>query len=284
MIQINNLNKSYGNKKILSDINLSIDRGGMTAILGVNGAGKSTMIDLILGFINSDSGQIIFDSKLKLGVLFQKSILDDQLTVKENLVLRGRQYQNYSKNYINNLVYQMGLNEIMKEKYGDLSGGQKRIIDILRGLINHPDVLFLDEPTTGLDIETRMKIWELLKSLMQNDELTVVLTTHYLEEVDNANNVLVLDQGKIIAKGSAKELTANNTDDYLIIHSSNCAFFVETFNGKLDENNVVKILVKNCYDVISILQENEKLINDFEYHKGTMNEAFVNLTGKQVQV
>lgn len=284
MIQINNLNKSYGNKKILSDINLSIDRGGMTAILGVNGAGKSTMIDLILGFINSDSGQIIFDSKLKLGVVFQKSILDDQLTVKENLVLRGRQYQNYSKNYINNLVYQMGLNEIMKEKYGDLSGGQKRIIDILRGLINHPDVLFLDEPTTGLDIETRMKIWELLKSLMQNDELTVVLTTHYLEEVDNANNVLVLDQGKIIAKGSAKEITANNTDDYLIIHSSNCAFFVETFNGKLDENNVVKILVKNCYDVISILQENEKLINDFEYHKGTMNEAFVNLTGKQVQV
>lgn len=284
MIQINNLNKSYGNKKILSDINLSIDRGGMTAILGVNGAGKSTMIDLILGFINSDSGQIIFDSKLKLGVVFQKSILDDQLTVKENLVLRGRQYQNYSKNYINNLVYQMGLNEIMKEKYGDLSGGQKRIIDILRGLINHPDVLFLDEPTTGLDIETRMKIWELLKSLMQNDELTVVLTTHYLEEVGNANNVVVLDQGKIIAKGSAKELTANNTDDYLIIHSSNCAFFVETFNGKLDENNVVKILVKNCYDVISILQENEKLINDFEYHKGTMNEAFVNLTGKQVQV
>lgn len=284
MIQINNLNKSYGNKKILSDINLSIDRGGMTAILGVNGAGKSTMIDLILGFINSDSGQIIFDSKLKLGVVFQKSILDDQLTVKENLVLRGRQYQNYSKNYINNLVYQMGLNEIMKEKYGDLSGGQKRIIDILRGLINHPDVLFLDEPTTGLDIETRMKIWELLKSLMQNDELTVVLTTHYLEEVGNANNVVVLDQGKIIAKGSAKEITANNTDDYLIIHSSNCAFFVETFNGKLDENNVVKILVKNCYDVISILQENEKLINDFEYHKGTMNEAFVNLTGKQVQV
>lgn len=284
MIQINNLNKSYGNKKILSDINLSIDRGGMTAILGVNGAGKSTMIDLILGFINSDSGQIIFDSKLKLGVVFQKSILDDQLTVKENLVLRGRQYQNYSKNYINNLVYQMGLNEIMKEKYGDLSGGQKRIIDILRGLINHPDVLFLDEPTTGLDIETRMKIWELLKSLMQNDELTVVLTTHYLEEVDNANNVLVLDQGKIIAKGSAKELTANNTDDYLIINSSNCAFFVENFNGKLDENNVVKILVKNCYDAISILQENEKLINDFEYHKGTMNEAFVNLTGKQVQV
>lgn len=284
MIQINNLNKSYGNKKILSDINLSIDRGGMTAILGVNGAGKSTMIDLILGFINSDSGQIIFDSKLKLGVLFQKSILDDQLTVKENLVLKGCQYQNYSKNYINNLVNQMGLNEIMKEKYGDLSGGQKRIIDILRGLINHPDVLFLDEPTTGLDIETRMKIWELLKSLMQNDELTVVLTTHYLEEVDNANNVLVLDQGKIIAKGSAKELTANNTDDYLIINSSNCAFFVENFNGKLDENNVVKILVKNCYDVISILQENEKLINDFEYHKGTMNEAFVNLTGKQVQV
>lgn len=284
MIQINNLNKSYGNKKILSDINLSIDRGGMTAILGVNGAGKSTMIDLILGFINSDSGQIIFDSKLKLGVVFQKSILDDQLTVKENLVLRGRQYQNYSKNYINNLVYQMGLNEIMKEKYGDLSGGQKRIIDILRGLINHPDVLFLDEPTTGLDIETRMKIWELLKSLMQNDELTVVLTTHYLEEVGNANNVLVLDQGKIIAKGSAKELTANNTDDYLIINSSNCAFFVENFNGKLDENNVVKILVKNCYDAISILQENEKLINDFEYHKGIMNEAFVNLTGKQVQV
>lgn len=206
LVQVKNLTKVYGDKVAVNGLNLEIESGSFTAILGPNGAGKSTTIQMLIGLLQPTSGQIIYAEQTKLGVVFQNSVLDANLTVVENLRIRAKQYKQVETGKIEQLIEQLGLASFAKQRYGTLSGGQKRRVDIARALLNSPDLLFLDEPTTGLDIQTRESIWKLLKDLQQKEKMTVVLTTHYLNEADDADKIYIVDHGQVIAQGSADQI------------------------------------------------------------------------------
>ena len=206
LVQVKNLTKVYGDKVAVNKLDIQIERGSFTAILGPNGAGKSTTIQMLIGLLQPTSGQITYAEQTKLGVVFQNSVLDANLTVVENLQIRAKQYKQVKTGKIEQLIEQLGLTSFAKQRYGTLSGGQKRRVDIARALLNSPDLLFLDEPTTGLDIQTRESIWKLLKDLQQKENMTVVLTTHYLNEADDADKIYIVDHGQVIAQGSADQI------------------------------------------------------------------------------
>lgn len=219
LVETKNLSKVYGDKVAVNDLNIQIERGSFTAILGPNGAGKSTTIQMLIGLLKPTSGQICYAEKLRLGVVFQNSVLDARLTVLENLTIRAKQYKEMPAGRIECLVSQLGLSVFVKQPYGTLSGGQKRRVDIARALLNSPDLLFLDEPTTGLDIQTRESIWSLLKQIQKEEQMTIVLTTHYLNETDDADKIYIVDHGQVIAQGSADQIKGNYARNVLRILS-----------------------------------------------------------------
>lgn len=191
ILETRHLSKIYGNKRAVHNLNLQIEAGGFTAILGPNGAGKSTTIQMLTRLLQPTTGEILYNSNIKLGVVFQNSVLDDMLTVRENLDIRAGQYNRIDKGKVDSLIEQLGLKKFSTQLYGTLSGGQKRRVDIARALLNNPDVLFLDEPTTGLDIQTRKVIWDLIHHLQMKEKMTVILTTHYLDEADDADMIYI---------------------------------------------------------------------------------------------
>lgn len=280
MILIKNLSKRYGNKTVLNKLNFSIEKGGMTAILGPNGAGKSTLINILLNFIQRDTGKIIFDEDSRIGVVFQNSIMDDLLTVRENLLFKAKQYHNFSNEYFNKLIKEMNLENILDEKYQNLSGGQKRLVDITRALVNQPNILFLDEPTTGLDVQTRFKIWNILNKLMGNYNITIVLTTHYLAETNNAKKIIIINYGNIIANGSAKAIIEQYAKNHLLIETKNYFSYNSKLQWKDLGNNKIKITINDFHEAICVLKNYESQIKNFEYRRGTIDEAFLNLTGR----
>ncbi|MCT6807373.1 MAG: ABC transporter ATP-binding protein, partial [Bombilactobacillus sp.] len=172
LIETKELTKKFGNKVAVSKANIQIKEGQLVAYLGTNGAGKSTTINMLTGLLKPTSGVISYAADLKIGLVFQNSILDNELTVKDNLYLRAKMYRNFSQEWLEQLIDLIGIKNFLKQKFGTLSGGQKRRVDIARALICKPNLLFLDEPTTGLDIQTRNAIWELLTKLQQQQELT----------------------------------------------------------------------------------------------------------------
>lgn len=210
LITTQNLTKKYGNKIAVNQLDLAIPQGALVAYLGTNGAGKSTTINMLVGLLKPTGGIISYAKDLKIGVVFQNSVLDDHLTVSENLQSRAAMYQGIDQDWIERLTKIMVLTKFLHQRYGTLSGGQKRRVDIARALLNHPNLLFLDEPTTGLDIQTRNVIWGLLRKLQYEQGLTIFLTTHYLEEASNAELIYILEEGKVLATGSAAQLK-NNT-------------------------------------------------------------------------
>ena len=167
LIETYSLTKKYGKKLALNKVNLKIDRGQLVAYLGTNGAGKSTTINILTGLLKPTSGTIKYAPNLKIGVVFQDSVLDNNLTVKDNLYLRAKMYKTFSKDWLEQLIELIGIKKFLNQKYGTLSGGQRRRVDIARALIDHPDLLFLDEPTTGLDLQTRLVIWNLNQKLQK---------------------------------------------------------------------------------------------------------------------
>ena len=206
LIETFDLTKKYGKKLALNKVNLQVDRGQLVAYLGTNGAGKSTTINILTGLLTPTSGTITYAPNLKIGIVFQNSVLDNVLTLKDNLYLRAQMYHNVSREWLETLIELIGLRNFLNQKYGTLSGGQRRRVDIARALIDHPDILFLDEPTTGLDLQTRIVIWNLLQKLQKEQGLTIFLTTHYLEEAENADQMYILEKGNVLANGSASEI------------------------------------------------------------------------------
>ena len=181
ILQAKHLTKRYGNHMAVDDIQLEFEKGSFNAILGPNGAGKSTTISMLNGLKKPTQGQIRYAPNTKIGVVFQASVLDEMLTVRENLTIRAQQYKKIAASRVDDLIHQLGLTAFQKQLYGTLSGGQKRRVDIARALLSRPDILFLDEPTTGLDIQTRKSIWDLLYRLQKDEGMTIILTTHYLD-------------------------------------------------------------------------------------------------------
>lgn len=288
ILEVKNIVKSYKDKIAVDNLNLEIEEGSFTAILGPNGAGKSTTIKMLMGLLEPTSGIIKYKKGVKLGVVFQGSVLDDLLTVKENLYIRVKQYRNSDVKNVDKLINELGLKNFENQKYGTLSGGQKRRVDIARSLLSNPDILFLDEPTTGLDIQTRVSIWKLLFRLQKEKGMTVILTTHYLDEADEADMIYIVDQGKVIAKGSAYDIKINYANNILEIKSKNIEKFrvnlnEEGYKYKITDDNKFVLTTKTSDETIELLNKYKEYIYEFEFRKGSINDAFINLTGKEVR-
>ena len=287
LVQVKNLTKVYGDKVAVNGLNLEIEAGSFTAILGPNGAGKSTTIQMLIGLLQPTSGQIIYAEQTKLGVVFQNSVLDANLTVVENLQIRAKQYKQVETGKIEQLIEQLGLASFAKQRYGTLSGGQKRRVDIARALLNSPDLLFLDEPTTGLDIQTRESIWKLLKDLQQKEKMTVVLTTHYLNEADDADKIYIVDHGQVIAQGSAdqiKERYARNVLRILTPDSEGLKVALQTrCEWEQGKENEFFFYPETTQEALTLLSQLSSYIEQFEFQPGTMDDAFMALTGREVR-
>lgn len=283
LIETHNLTKNYGNRPALNGVDLKIGEGQLIAFLGTNGAGKSTTINILTGLLKPTSGTISYAANLKIGVVFQTSVLDDKLSVKANLYLRARMYKEFSSEWLEELVNLMGIRRFLHQKYGTLSGGQRRRVDIARSLVNRPDILFLDEPTTGLDLQTRLVIWQLLQKLQKEQGLTIFLTTHYLEEAESADQMYILENGHVLASGTVKEIKKQYAPTKLLVNIKNKAKLKTNHTVIHLKNNLVEIDALSFKEVTSFLNQNLDEITDFEYRKGSINDAFIKITGKELQ-
>lgn len=282
LIETYNLTKKYGKKLALDKVNLKVDRGQLVAYLGTNGAGKSTTINILTGLLRPTSGTITYTKDLKIGVVFQNSVLDDVLTVKDNLNLRAQMYHEVSKEWLDQLIDLIGIRKFLHQKYGTLSGGQRRRVDIARALIDHPDILFLDEPTTGLDLQTRIVIWNLLQKLQKEQGLTIFLTTHYLQEAENADQMYILENGEVLANGSANEIKAKYAPNKLVIKLNENQRLVTTY-PVIEKNEKTEIDGLDSNEVITLLYNNQSKIKFFEYRQGSIDDAFIKIAGKELQ-
>lgn len=286
ILQAKGLAKNYGDHTAVKDINLEFKKGSFNAILGPNGAGKSTTISMLIGLKRATNGQIIYAPNTRIGVVFQASVLDEKLTVKENLAIRAQQYKGIKGGRVEDLINQLGLTAFQKQLYGTLSGGQKRRVDIARALLSNPDILFLDEPTTGLDIQTRKSIWDLLYRLQRDEGMTIILTTHYLDEADEADQLYIIDHGKVIAQGSATEIKSEYASNLLKICFKDKQ--VEKFlpkNMPVEKENEFEysLYPENQLEAIDYLTQVREKIAGFEFRPGTMDDAFIALTGREVR-
>ncbi len=292
ILETHDLTKIYNGKKVVDQLNISVTKGTLTAFLGPNGAGKSTTISMLIGKIEPSSGEICFTSensqkhRPRIGVVFQDSVLDQDLTVRENLVSRAKMYRIPLANSVDKLIADIGLERFQHQAYGSLSGGQRRRVDIARALLNKPEILFLDEPTTALDIQTRTAIWDLLHALQRETNLTIFLTTHYLQEAQEADQVYIIDDGRTIAQGSADDLRQRYTQSLLRIQTDDLAKLISLLpkgTQSREEDGVLVINVQDAQTCIGLLQRLKTSISEFEFSPGTIDDVFLNLTGKEIR-
>ena len=293
IIEINNLYKSFGDVKAVQDLSFCVKEGELFAFLGVNGAGKSTTINIICGQLAKDSGTVVIDekpleedvntTKTKLGVVFQNSVLDKALSVKDNLRSRAALYgitgAEFTKR-LEELSKMLSFEDLLKRTLGKLSGGQLRRIDIARALLHRPKILILDEPTTGLDPQTRKIIWNVIDKLRRDENMTVFLTTHYMEEAADADYVVILDSGRLVAKGTPLELKNKYTGDFITIYNVE-EETVKALGAKYEPiKDAFRLSVPNTAAATKLIVENPEVFKDFEITKGKMDDVFLNVTGK----
>ena len=296
IIEINNLTKSYGKLKAISDLSFKVKEGELFAFLGVNGAGKSTTINILCQTLTKNSGQIIIDGididsneadkiKSEIGVVFQSSVLDKPLSVYDNLAGRAALYGimgDECKARIAELAKLLDFDDLFDRRVGKLSGGQRRRIDIARALIHRPKILVLDEPTTGLDPQTRKTLWEVIGNLRKNENMTVLLTTHYMEEAADADYVVVIDGGKIAAEGTPLELKNRYTGDYITLYGAEedtvCQFNLPYTKIR----DAIRIEVASTKEAAALITKYPDVFSDFEITKGKMDDVFLAVTGKNL--
>ena len=287
ILQAKNISKRYGNHLAVDHIHLQFEKGTFNAILGPNGAGKSTTISMLIGLKQPTQGDIIYEPGTKIGVVFQTSVLDEMLTVRENLTIRARQYKGLKPNRVSDLIDRLGLSAFQKQKYGTLSGGQKRRVDIARALLHGPDLLFLDEPTTGLDIQTRKSIWDLLYQLQREEGMTVVLTTHYLDEADEADQIYIVDHGEVIAQGSALDIKSQYATNILKIRFKERQQIesLKSSGMSVEQQSQLEYVLRpeSEREAIDYLVQVRDKLAHFEFRPGTMDDAFIALTGREVR-
>lgn len=296
IISVKGLIKNYGNVKAIRGIDFHVNKGELFAFLGPNGAGKTTTIDIICTLLKPDSGEVTIndytlgtqDDKIRkdIGVVFQDNILDDLLTVRENLYTRGSFYGVPKKELSEAIERAAGAADVKsfyRRSYGKLSGGQRRRADIARALVNTPKILFLDEPTTGLDPQTRKSVWDTIRNLQNETEMTVFLTTHYMEEAAKADYVAVIDNGLISASGTPSELRAKySTDTLQLIPKDSKAlksFLIEQNIEFVVSGGAFIISISDTLKALPLVNKLEKLISGFEVISGNMDDAFVKITG-----
>lgn len=296
IIEINNLDKSFRDVHAVNDLSLRVKEGELFAFLGVNGAGKSTTISIMCGMLAKDGGKVFIDGKdvdkdmreitKELGVVFQNTVLDAKLSVKDNLTSRAALYGitgKEAKQRIAHLAELLEFKDILNRTFGKLSGGQKRRVDVARALLNNPKILILDEPTTGLDPEARKALWSVVTSLRKNQNMTVFLTTHYMEEAADADYVVILDSGKISAEGTPLELKNNYTGDFVTIYNVDEDKIKALGLPYENIRDAVRIAVKNTEEARDLIVKHPDLFTDFEITKGKMDDVFLAVTGKKLE-
>lgn len=293
IMKISHLSKSFGDVKAVNDISFQVNKGELFAFLGVNGAGKSTTISIICGQLHKDSGTVQIKGNdmdkmgkkamKMLGVVFQDSVLDKPLTVRENLKSRAALYGITGRAFedrLQELVKILDFGEYLNRPVGKLSGGQRRRIDIARALLHKPEILILDEPTTGLDPQTRLLIWEVIEKLRVNDNLTVFLTTHYMEEAANAGYVVILDKGSIVAEGTPFELKTEYVQDTMSVYGVT-EDEIKTLGREYKKiRDGYQLKVKNTSEATRLIVEHQELFRDYEVVKGGMDDVFLAVTGR----
>lgn len=293
IIKIEHLNKCFGDVKAVNDLSFRVKKGELFAFLGVNGAGKSTTISIICGQLRKDSGNVWIkdkeadragsETKRLLGVVFQDSVLDKPLTVKENLKSRAALYGitgNAFEKRLAELVEILDFGDYINRPVGKLSGGQRRRIDIARALLHRPELLILDEPTTGLDPQTRLLIWDIIEKLRVEEKLTVFLTTHYMEEAANAGYVVILDKGSIVAEGTPFELKNEYVQDTMSVYGVT-EEEIKTLGREYKKiRDGYQLKVKNTAEATRLIVEHQEIFRDYEVVKGRMDDVFLAVTGK----
>ena len=295
IIEIEHLSKSFGEVHAVQDLSFQVKEGELFAFLGINGAGKSTTINIMCGQLAKDAGTVRIggvdldadpDSiKRSLGVVFQNSVLDKDLTVRDNLESRAALYGIHGRAFkerLDELSCLLELKDLWKRTVGKLSGGQRRRIDIARALLHRPRLLILDEPTTGLDPQTRNILWKVIGDLRKNEHMTVFLTTHYMEEAADADYVVILDSGKISAEGTPLMLKNTYTGDFITLYGVE-----ESQVRKLGANYVplrdaFRIAVPDTAAATELILKYPELFRDYEITKGKMDDVFLAVTGKKL--
>lgn len=295
IIEIEHLNKRFAEVQAVRDLSFHVKQGELFAFLGVNGAGKSTTISILCGQLAKDSGSVrvcgeSIDQNMphiarKLGVVFQNSVLDGALSVRDNLRSRAALYGITGaafKARLAELAELLDFSGLLNRTLGKLSGGQRRRIDIARALLHRPEILILDEPTTGLDPQTRKLLWDVVRELRRRENLTVFLTTHYMEEAADADYVVILDSGAIAAEGTPLDLKNAYTGDFITLYGVDAEALrplglpCEALRG------AVRVAVPDTAAATKLIVEHPELFTDYEITKGKMDDVFLAVTGKKL--
>lgn len=296
IIKIEHLYKSYGDVQAVKDLSFQVKKGELFAFLGLNGAGKSTTISIMCGSLQKDGGMVAIagknidgdmsEIKREIGVVFQNSVLDKPLSVYDNLKTRASLYgikgEAFEKR-LRALCEAFDLSEILKRPVGKLSGGQRRRVDVARALLHEPKILILDEPTTGLDPQTRKTVWSVIEKLRKEKGMTVFLTTHYMEEAAEADYVVILDGGQIAAEGTPLQLKNAYTGDFITLYSGTeeqAQMLSKPFERV---QGGVRIAVKDTQEATSLILKFPEIFVDYEIVKGKMDDVFLAVTGKKLQ-
>ncbi|EIF6131535.1 ABC transporter ATP-binding protein [Listeria monocytogenes] len=296
MIKLTNVVKNFGKVEAVKGINLEVEKGSLFAFLGENGAGKSTTLSMICTESEPTSGEIfIADEKLtfknrksfrqKLGVVFQENVLDDLLTVRENLYNRASLYGKTKAEITERLALVssiMGIEDILNRRFEKLSGGQKRRAEIARAIMHDPEILLLDEPTTGLDPKTRVSVWKIIDYLREELGMTVFLTTHYLEEAKDADQLAVIHKGKIIAQGTPANIRSRFSVDKIFFYDAKVAelqTIIEKINltFKVTKETMRVDVINQDVEILAILNQTAGLYGSFEVIKGNLDDAFISM-------
>ena len=295
MIEIEHLCKSFGEIRAVQDISFRVKRGELFAFLGVNGAGKSTTINMLCGELSRDSGSIRIagketsgtdlSEKSALGVVFQNSVLDRSLSAYDNLESRAACYGIIGDAFrarLSELSALLDLESLLRRPVKNLSGGQRRRIDVARALLHRPEILILDEPTTGLDPQTRKNLWSVIERLRREEQMTVFLTTHYMEEAADADYVVILDSGKIAAEGTPLMLKNEYADDSITLYGASEASVAALGLPYKKIRDAFRISVKSTADATALICKDPTIFQDFEIVKGRMDDVFLAVTGKNL--
>ncbi len=300
IILVKGLVKRYGSLTAVDGVDLSVGTGQLYAFLGPNGAGKSTTVNILCTLLRKSAGEVEIDGlklgrddleiRKRIGVVFQNNVLDELLTVRENLLIRGGLYgksRKASQERMEQISDVLSLGDIMDRPVGKLSGGQKRRGEIARALMNEAKILFLDEPTTGLDPQTRLRVWEMVTRLQSEMNMTVFLTTHYMEEAAAADWVAIIDHGKIVAEGTPTHLKAEYSFDTLKIipvdTNHTASFLQERQHSFSRKSDVFSIPLRDSLEGYALLKEMEGSFRSFELIQGSMDDVFVNITGRAIR-
>lgn len=296
LIQIEHLQKHFGDVHAVNDLSFKVKKGELFAFLGVNGAGKSTTINILCGQLKKDGGSVEICGtdidrdpdtvKRSLGVVFQNSVLDKELSVKDNLESRAALYGIHGASFRNRLAelaQLLDFEDLLRRPVGKLSGGQRRRIDIARALFHEPEILILDEPTTGLDPQTRSLLWTVVDRLRREKNMTVFLTTHYMEEAADADYVVILDHGRIAAEGTPLQLKNSYTGDFITIYGIDEDSVKSLGAPYKSIRDAYRVRVQDTAAATQLIIEHPEFFRDYEITKGKMDDVFLAVTGKVLE-